>query len=571
MNREIAFPNPVDRTDLPKPRPKGKYTLLAFVIVLILGLIFLPQILSSRIGRALLKARLESQYRGTVWITGFKTAWFGPTTVQKFSLIDEQGRLIKFSELSSPISLAKLLVGHFDLGRSTITDLGIEYVIDHGDGSDTLDRLSPDWAGTIPTDAPRSRSSFNLPRISGQITLKNALFTMTRGQIQQEKQFRTVYRSVSFSSINGQIDIPSLEQKITCNFTGDVGADAQGTFAVHGSVGLAKAGKIDSATADLDIQMHNVPNALTQREAPLGWVLMPLVGAEDYAQMFGPHLNELKTRLKIDDGKMVLEDFRAQGQTQNKRPTLLAGRPTLDLISNPRRLGVAGPTSLSVDLTRGLARRLAPVHPFLIDALDGGQLQLSFSSLSMPVAGNLRVTSGRGTISVVNATLASGAVAPTDRFPRELTTQWQAVVGDAGKSVRLDIPQTPFTIDAGKVISSMPCTLDGLSVALTGTADLAGSLELSATLSLPQSMRDAGQADVARAAISGSLDQPKLDLLAPSPALSNAIRKNLEVLAERRKEALREVSSRSVQGMIEPLDQIDLSAQSTTKPADKSR
>jgi hypothetical protein len=298
---------------------------------------------------------------------------------------------------------------------------------------------------------------------------------------------------------------------------------------------------------------------------------MPLVGAEDYAQMFGPHLNELKTRLKIDDGKMVLEDFRAQGQTQNKRPTLLAGRPTLDLISNPRRLGVAGPTSLSVDLTRGLAHRLAPVHPFLIDALDGGQLQLSFSSLSMPVAGNLRVTSGRGTISVVNATLASGAVAPTDRFPRELTTQWQAVVGDAGKSVRLDIPQTPFTIDAGKVISSMPCTLDGLSVALTGTADLAGSLELSATLSLPQSMRDAGQADVARAAISGSLDQPKLDLLAPSPALSNAIRKNLEVLAERRKEALREVSSRSVQGMIEPLDQIDLSAQSTTKPADKSR
>src|ERR1041385_6364202 len=94
----------------------------------------------------------------------------------------------------------------------------------------------------------------------------------------------------------------------------------------RGSVGLAKAGKIDSATADLDIQMHNVPNALPQREAPLGWVLMPLVGAEDYAQMFGPHLNELKTRLKIDDGKMVLEDFRAQGQTQNKRPTLLAGR-----------------------------------------------------------------------------------------------------------------------------------------------------------------------------------------------------------------------------------------------------
>jgi len=568
MSRQIAFPNPIDRTDLPKPRPTRKYALLGVSAAVLLAIVFLPQILNSRIGHAFLKARLESKCRGTIWINDFKTSWFGPTTVEKFSLLDEQGRLIKFAQLSSPISLAKLLMGRYDLGRATITNLGVEYVIDYGDGSDTFDRLAPDWAGGSPGEAGRSRISLKLPRLSGLITLKNATLILSRGEVKQDKQFRTIFRSVSFSSINGQLDIRSLDQPWSCNLSGAAGSDAQGSFTLSGTVDLGESGKLDPATAaaDLKIKMQNLPNAVTQRDAPLAWVLIPFVGAEDYARMFGPRLRTIQTTLGLANGKMTLQDLRTEGQTLERRETLLIGRPTIDLISNPKRLGVAGPTSLSVDLTRGLARRLAPLHPFLNDALDGGQIDLGFSALSMPIAGNLRATSGQGLVSVRNAILASGNVAPSDAFPRELTTQWQCIVGDSGKSVRLDIPQTPFTIENGRVVtSSMACALNGLDVKLAGTADLTGALELSATIAMPQSMRDVGNA--VSATINGTLDQPRLEALEPSKPLKTAMRKNLEVLAERRKEALHEMSSRSVQGMIEPLDRIDLSGQPTTRPS----
>src|SRR5215203_5842029 len=99
MDPELQFPNPVERHDLPVPRKKWKYVLGGGLTLLLLGGIFLPQILSSKVGKNILKAYLENQYRGQAWMTDFRTSWWGPTTLTKFSLTDPEGRQVRFDKL----------------------------------------------------------------------------------------------------------------------------------------------------------------------------------------------------------------------------------------------------------------------------------------------------------------------------------------------------------------------------------------------------------------------------------------------------------------------------------------
>src|SRR6266576_2050652 len=100
MDPNIAFPNPIARTDLPAPRRKWRYIVGGLLLVIV----FLPQIVASKIGRSALKMYLEGKYRGNVWVGEINTGWFASTTINGFSLMDPEGRSIKFARLDSQAS-----------------------------------------------------------------------------------------------------------------------------------------------------------------------------------------------------------------------------------------------------------------------------------------------------------------------------------------------------------------------------------------------------------------------------------------------------------------------------------
>src|SRR4051812_42872779 len=216
MDPDLQFPNPIERHDLPIPRKKWKYALALGLLLVLLCLAFLPQILSSKVGRNLVKAYLENKYRGQVWMTDFHTSWRGPTTVTKFSLTDPEGRQIRFDSLSSPVSVLGLLFGRLNLGETKIDKLYVEYVIDYGDGTDTLDRLpasfDPGNATVITAPGQAAQKLPELPQFSGNFTLTDAQLILTRGQILQRQQFKTVYRSLRFSVPEGHVEIASLDR-----------------------------------------------------------------------------------------------------------------------------------------------------------------------------------------------------------------------------------------------------------------------------------------------------------------------------------------------------------------------
>src|SRR5438105_1317979 len=225
MDPNIAFPNPIARTDLPAPRRKWRYIVGGIGFMIILATVFLPQIAASKIGRSALKMYLEGKYRGSVWIGDIQTGWFGTTTINGFSLMDPEGRSIKFARLDSQLPFRKLLLGHYPLKNATIKDRSVEYTIDYGDGTDTFDRIQAGWMPNQVTPTPaasKPRVPMELPDLSGNINLVNATLTLTRGQI-LDKGFRTVFRSARFYNINGKLQINSLDEPWSVDLAGNVG------------------------------------------------------------------------------------------------------------------------------------------------------------------------------------------------------------------------------------------------------------------------------------------------------------------------------------------------------------
>src|SRR5687768_5794606 len=105
MDHDAAFPNPIARTDLPQPRKKWRYVVVGLILLFVLTVIFLPQLIASKVGRNVLKTYIESKYRGKAWVGEMKTGWMGSTTIHGFSLIDPEGRSIRFARLDTDMPL----------------------------------------------------------------------------------------------------------------------------------------------------------------------------------------------------------------------------------------------------------------------------------------------------------------------------------------------------------------------------------------------------------------------------------------------------------------------------------
>jgi hypothetical protein len=579
MDPQISFPNPIARTDLPTPRRKWRYVVGGLLFICILVTVLLPQIVSSKIGRSAIKMYLEGKYRGTAWVGDIKTGWFSPTTINGFSLIDPEGRSIKFARLESQAPFHKLLRGHHDLGNATIKDLSIDFCVDFGDGTDSFDRMSAEWRPNQVTPTPaagKPRVPMNLPDFSGNINLVNATLTLTRGQI-LDKGFRTVFRSAKFYNINGKLQIESLDEPWNIDLSGNVGGEETGgNFTANGKIDLGENGLLNvaKATADMTLKVKDVPNAATPGSGSLGWVLLSLVPAEDYAQMFGAVIKTLDLHFTVGDGKLRFDQFSAVGEIE-KKTTTLAGKPTVDLVSVPRKLGVDGPTSANIQLTREVARRLAYAIPFLQDADNGGELQIQIDELTLPVIGSMRKMNGKGRLSVKDVKLISGQVFPNDNFPRELITQWQAIVGDMSPVVTLNAPEVRFEINNGRArCEPYTITLNEQSVVITGETEVAGGkLNLQARVNLPPAMQQEGIGQAIVVPITGTVEQPKMELAAVASNTSpqrfaEVVDHHLSELRSRKKESLLQRSEAQVKSITATFDEIiKATSQPTTRPA----
>jgi hypothetical protein len=268
------------------------------------------------------------------------------------------------------------------------------------------------------------------------------------------------------------------------------------------------------------------------------------------------------------------DQFSAIGETPDKKPTSLSGHPTLDLVSIPRKLGVDGPTVAKLQLTREVGRRLAYAIPFLQDADNGGELVLEIDELNLPVIGSLRKMSGKGRISVNNHKLISGQVYGGEP-PRELTTQWQAVVGDTSPAVTLNANQVRFEINNGQArCEPYTITLNDLPVWIAGETEVAGGkLNLQARIALSQSMQKEGLGEAVLVPITGTVEQPKMQfdslVAASSPQrLVEAINQHIVDLRGRKKESLMQRSEAQVKSITDPFDQIiRATSQPTTRPS----
>src|SRR5688500_6069218 len=134
MDQEMNFPNPVARTDLPSRKRRWPKVLIACGAMFVLGVVFFPQLVSSKLGRKFVVSYIASRTNSVVALESVKTSWFGGTEFRFLMIKDPLGRRISVSHLACGASLPKLLRGKYDLGDAVVNGLFMDYVIDDGRG-----------------------------------------------------------------------------------------------------------------------------------------------------------------------------------------------------------------------------------------------------------------------------------------------------------------------------------------------------------------------------------------------------------------------------------------------------
>jgi hypothetical protein len=180
---------------------------------------------------------------------------------------------------------------------------------------------------------------------------------------------------------------------------------------------------------------------------------------------------------------------------------------------------------------------------------------------------------GKGRLTVKNVKLLSGQVFPGE-VPRELTTQWQSIVGDTTSVVMLNAPEVRFEIQSGRArCAPYTITLNEQQVWLAGETEVAGGkLNLQARVALSQEMQKEGLGEAIVVPITGTVEQPKMELAnlvaATAPGrIQETIAKNIGDLRGRKKESLQQRSEAQVKSITAPFDEmIKATTQPTTKP-----
>lgn len=509
MDEEMNFPNPVLRTDLPVKKPRWPKVLAALVGFALLCLVLMPQLLHTRLGKRLMRARLESRYNAEVAIQDFSTSWFGGTTAGQCWLKGGDGRVIGFNSLKSDISLWKLLRGNYTLGNCAVDGLIVDYVLDTGDGAhrDTYEKLT----GALPR--PAGAPPADLPRLSGKIALTNAQFNLYRGST-DPSTLRAVFQSVKFANISGQFDIPALDKPWNYQLTGAVGitgAERGQAFDSKGTLCLGDGGKLLPSRISVDATFtgQGVPTDLVP-------VMLPILTPDDAQTSFGSTFDRLSLSLKGTGGVLKLEIIEAASSHMQAHL-----QPTIDLNTTPATLTIAskGPADNLIDaaIPPGPARRaMAAVNPFVPYA-GGGTAVLRIESLDMFLSSNWSAGSCKAELELHEVKLAPHADTAGPEASPGLPAQLALVTGDLSRTLTLQPMPVRFSMDGGTItIAPSTMGIGDAQITLSGNSTIEGTLRMNLGVASPPLMAavpelasDAGLS--LQVPLGGTVDAPKLN------------------------------------------------------------
>jgi hypothetical protein len=506
MDEEMSFPNPVVRSDLPAGRrPWKRFALGAVLLIGVLGVVFLPQVLHSRVGRRLLRARLEWKYNAEVSIQDFSTSWFGGTVVNQFWFKMADGRVIGFNALRSDVSLWKLLRGRYALGNCAVDGLAVDFSFENADGrhSDTYELLTglPPRSATSPPPL--------LARVSGKISLYNSQLNLFRTEV-DPKSFNMSFQTVRFTNLNGQLDIPSgLDQPWTYKMQGAVGVSGEErgqSFESAGTLKLGEGGQmvLSAVQADATFDAKNMPT-------DIGPVLLPLFAAEDYRSALGPTLDTFKVALKGDGGVLRLEVSASNGQAQ------VHAQPTFDLTVYPPLATMASKDPadnwISAALPTGpLHQDIGMVNPFAAEA-SGGTFVARVTSLKMPVGRFWNTGALSGELELHDAKITQPPLPSGADRPRSLAGQVAILSGDAKATLPLQSMPVGFALDNGAItLTPTTFTLGTAQLTLAGGSTMEGALKMRLAIGSPQLKAQLPEPGAIEMPLGGTVAQPKLDV-----------------------------------------------------------
>jgi hypothetical protein len=515
MDEEMNFPNPVVRTDLPVKKPAWPRLLIGTAAIVLLCLIFLPQVLSTRVGKRIMRARLEGRYNAEIVFQDFSTSWFGGTTVNQFWIKSSDGRLIGFNSLKSEVSLASLLRGKYRLGKCTVDGLYVDYVLDSGDDShrDTYERLTgatPRLAGAPPAQ---------LAVLSGNIHLTNAQLNLHRGRI-DPLTLGATFQSVKFSNINGSFDITKLDAPWTYQLAGAVGVTGHErgqTFETHGTLNLGQNSQLLPAriAADVDFAGRNVPTDLVA-------VVLPLVTLEDLQASFGPLFDRFHFTVKGDGGALRMDLAEAASGSGQAHLQMM-----MNLGNGPATISMASKDPSDNMIAAALPgisakRAMAIVNPLALSARRGAFV-LRIESLNVPIASQWSLGQCKGELELHDVSVTPRGDPGDLVGARALVGQLSAISGETKPVLAIQPMPVAFTMNGGNVAVG-PATLGvgSAQVQLSGSSTIEGKLRL--TLGVMSPALAAAVPELAGKPLEiplvGTFDSPRLDLDAGTQGLA---------------------------------------------------
>jgi len=557
MDEEMNFPNPVVRTDLPtRPRklPRvifGVFALGAFTLV------FLPQILSSKVGRKFVVSYISSKTNSPVTLESFQTSWFGGTTVRFLSIADPMNRRIGCKSLTCKASLWNLLRGKYKLGETEIEGLNFDYVVDDGRGADSFDRMKA--GGDAAAPSPDTR----LPELSGKINVKSGTITLYRGTV-QPKLFNVTWESGRLESVHATLDIESLNKPFTYDFwaeTTEENVAERGEIASKGTIDLAEDGRFDSKDLKMDVTIsgENV------RPGSLGAALIPSAAPGDVREALGTILTKLDVAIKAADGKVVFERCEGFGPVASFHL-----RPTINLGATPAVLGVAEKSTISMGVSNRLAQAwLVYLNPFFREAVGGkGTVEITVENLQAPMTAQwTRSATAGGRFKAKKVVLArKDEMSANQPLPDNLASQMALLMGDTEKETTLEA-DGQYSVADGKVsVSPMLTALGNSGLMLEGSTTLeGGAIDLTARIGSSGSLGSLLQAPPRTGAyaipIGGTIRQPTLGVfnvkgdIGPAVAAAVNDRINQQITRMRAKETQRlmQKSENEVREILRPL------------------
>ncbi len=478
MDEEMNFPNPVVRTDLPTRRRKLPRVLMGVAALGLLTIVFLPQILSSKVGRKFVVSYLTGKTNSVVTLESFKTSWFGGTSATFLSIADPMGRRMGFKSLKCQASLWNLLRGKYKLGETVIEGLNFDYVINDGRGSDSFERMK----APPPDGAPAGGGGSSLlPELSGKITINSGTIVLNRGTV-QPKLYDVTWEKGRLENVEATFDIQALDKAWTYTFSADTveGNAERGTLSSAGTVDLGENGQADAKKLKLDLTI----NGEKVRVGSLGAALFPASTPQDMREALGDVLDKIDIAVKAADGTVTFARCDASGPVAR-----VSIKPTIDLAATPAVMGMADSAgTISMGVSKSLADGwLVYLNPFFRDAVGGrGSVTLTIEQLRLPLDKQAaKSAAAQGHLTAKDVILdRKDEMTQAQALPENLASQLALLTGDAQKEVVLGVDGR-FSIAGGQVVMTAPMltSVHDTTLMLEGSTELeTGNVKLLAAL-----------------------------------------------------------------------------------------